>query len=236
MGLWIPGVPRDPSPSLWRGGIAIWAEIAHFTYGGWSGSYSVGKGSRYPVGFQLLIGKGEGQWVQFGPIDTMMYHAKGANSWSSGIEMVGRNGDAFTDWQARSAAYCLSHIGAALGVPMVYRDAGRVGKTRGVLAHNAVAGSDHTDRWGWDNWNKVVTYLQGSDMTPEQAAALARCDARTNNIQGSVAQYDQMLKTHLHSEGKPPFGGELTDVIQRVKNLEAGLSRMETKLDQLLNQ
>lgn len=149
----MPGVPQDNGYTA--GGLNPVAVVCHRTYGGWSGDYSVGKGARGKIGFHFLVGKNEGQWVQFGDTSRLMYHAKGANAWSIGIEVTGVNEDVFTDWQTRACRAIVEWISATHGIPKSYVDSGRTGRRAGFIAHNAVAGSTHTDRWG-DNWTRVM--------------------------------------------------------------------------------
>jgi len=100
---WMPGIPHDPTATY--GGLAPIALVDHRTYGGWGGDYSVGKGARGKIGFQFLVGKEFGQWVQFADTSRLCYHAAGANSWSAGIEVTGVNEDEFTDWQDHSMGW-----------------------------------------------------------------------------------------------------------------------------------
>lgn len=159
---WMPGIPHDPSPT--HGGLSPIAAVCHRTYGSWAGDYAVGKGSRGSVGFHFLVGKVEGQWVQFADTNRVCYHAKGANSWSVGIEVTGTNDDPFTGWQLQACHQIVQWLHATHGIPLVYFDSGRAGPRAGFVAHNAVAGSDHGDRWG-DNWGRVLAAGQEDDMS-----------------------------------------------------------------------
>lgn len=159
--MWIVGIPRRPASTY--GSLVPWAGVLHRTYGNWAGDLAVGLGSRAPIGFHLLVGPGDGQWVQFAPLTRLCYHAKGANSWAFGVEVTGRNEDPFTDWQVRACAHIIRESSIGLGIPLTYYDSGRMGQRRGFVAHNAVAGSDHTDRWG-DNWSRVLAALGGPEL------------------------------------------------------------------------
>lgn len=146
------GVPFDQGRHP-QGALAPTAVVLHRTYGsltrdGFAGAYSIGKNGRSGVGigFHFLIGKNEGQVVQFYDTLTRAAHAKGANSWSIGIEFDGVNEGPLTDWQVRAGAWILACINQAHGISIDgYTTQGGRRRINGCLPHSLVPGSDHTD-------------------------------------------------------------------------------------------
>lgn len=137
--------------------------VLHRTFGAWKGDYQVGKRGRVDspgIGFHFLVGRDEGQWCQFYDTQVKTGHAKGANSWSFGIELTGTNADPLTDWQVRALAHILGEALAAHRIPATYVD-GAAGRARvnGCLAHRAVPGSDHTDFITVADWGRVVAAM-----------------------------------------------------------------------------
>jgi hypothetical protein len=101
----VPGIPFDPGKHP-QGPLAPTAIVLHRTYGafgkdGYRSAYAIGKNGRggTGIGFHFLIGKNAGQVVQFYDTAVEAAHAKGANSWSVGIEFDGVNEDVLTDWR-----------------------------------------------------------------------------------------------------------------------------------------
>jgi len=174
MSLWIPGVPRTTTPT--HGTIRIGGVVCHRTYGSWGGDLGVMRGSRGGIGFHLLVGKDEGQWFQGAALDRECWHAKGANSNTIGIEATGTNGDPMTDWQVRALARICSEINRMVGIPLAYRQAGRVSSFHGFRAHAAVAGSDHGDFWTSTDWNRIVGAIGRGDLAAPGAATLSALD------------------------------------------------------------
>ena len=132
--------------------------ICHRTYGGWGGDYAVIQSEGLA---HLLIGKDEGQWVQFGPPNALFYHCNGAND-GYGIEVTGTNEDDFTDWQIRCLRYVVPLLSSVIGVPQTYDDNAWVnGHTYvGFHSHNGVSTDDgtsqHTNIWKRSDWDKIV--------------------------------------------------------------------------------
>lgn len=205
---WMSALPHDLTNG--HGDLSPIAAVCHRTYGGWSGDYAVGKGARGPIGFHFLVGKEAGQWVQFTSTDEVCYHAKGANGWSVGVEVTGTNEDPFTDWQVAACAQIVAWLHETHGIPLDYVDAGRAGPRAGFVAHNAVAGSDHGDRWG-ANWDRIVAATGGVDVTPEEHSLLWETWQRTKNLEGWA-------------------GGQPAETWQRVKNLEGWAGWVEATL------
>jgi hypothetical protein len=127
--------------------------VLHRTYGsltkdGYKGAYNIGKNGRAGVGigFHFLVGKNEGQWVEFYDMLTKCAHAKGANTWAIGVEFDGVNEGPLTDWQIRAGAWILAGINNAIGIPIDrYTIGGPRRKINGPLPHSLVPGSNHTD-------------------------------------------------------------------------------------------
>lgn len=204
----MPGIPHDLRAGY--GGLSPVAAICHRTYGGWGGDYSVGKGSRGVISFHFLVGKEAGQWVQFVDTNRVAYHAKGANGWSIGIEVTGTNEDDFTGWQLEKVGEIVRWIHDTHRIPLVYVDADRAGQRAGFVAHNAVAGSSHTDRWG-ANWDRLPlqqemftmgqfeTIMQRLDaiearLAREHTRTQDRIEARYRKLrEGDKAQTEELL-------------------------------------------
>lgn len=142
----VPGVPYQPGKHP-RARLNPTAVVLHRTYGSWPGDYAIGRNGRggEPIGFHFLIGKNEGEWVQFYDTSVVCNHAAGANSWAVGIEISGRNEDPLTAWQRRALRVILDAVLPAHGIPRTYTTAGRRRKINGCLPHSLVPGSDHTD-------------------------------------------------------------------------------------------
>lgn len=185
----MPGIPQDPGSNP-RGGFSPIGVVKHETFGGWNGDYSVGVGNADDViGFHFLIGKNEGQWVQFYSIFTKCNHAAGGNSYYVGIEVTGSN-DEMTDWQRRASKAVCSFIMDEGSMPGVHATGGRQGAFNGFINHLQVLGSDHDDYWHEDDANyatsggAVTVSDDGDDeLTEDQAAKLEAIFNRTENME-----------------------------------------------------
>lgn len=158
---WLDGWPHDPLTP--RGGLTPLAVTLHRTYGGsFSGDYGTIKnnGNSYSGagGCQFLIGKNDGERVQFGDTTTVLYHCNGSNFKSFGVEITGVNEDDLTDWQVASLHEILAYARDAHGIPLDYCDPYTTahasvwvngGGFRGVISHTSVrtddGSSQHTD-------------------------------------------------------------------------------------------
>lgn len=156
----VTGVPFDQGKHA-RGVFKPTAIVLHRTYGRWSGDYNIGKNGRRegntiaPIGFHFLIGKDEGQWVQFYDTAVKCNHAAGGNSWSIGIEISGRNEDPLTDWQMRALRWILTAVCDAHGIPKTYTDSGARRRLNHCMPHALVPGSTHTDKITRADWDRV---------------------------------------------------------------------------------
>ena len=152
----VGGVPFDQGKHP-RTGLTPTAVVLHRTYGSWAGDYSIGKSGRgkEPIGFHFLIGEDEGRWVQFYDTTVRCNHAAGANDWSVGVEIEGRNEDRLTDWQVRAACWILTAVTGAHNIPRTYTVDGRRRKLHGVLPHSLVPGSTHTDMVSMADWGRI---------------------------------------------------------------------------------
>lgn len=165
----VPGVPFDQGRNG-SGPLEPTAIVLHRTYGSWLGDYQVGKRGRPDgpgIGFHFLIGKASTRWVQFYDTAQKTGHAKGANSWSVGIEFEGTDADALTEWQVAAAAQIIGAVTAAHVIPRTYY-AGESGRRRvnGCLAHRAVPGSDHTDAVTYADWARIAARWTIAPLTP----------------------------------------------------------------------
>ena len=156
-----PDVPFDPGPS--HGGQIPTEVICHRTYGRWGGDYNVGKGSRGSISFHFLVGPDEGQWVQFVDTDRVAYHARGDNVGTIGIEVTGTDDDRMTDWQVRALGHICRWISDTHGIPLVKYHGGRTSTFHGWRDHADVAGSDHTDYWSDEDWDRIVAAAGGQE-------------------------------------------------------------------------
>jgi hypothetical protein len=153
----MPGIPFDQGSES-QGSLNPTAVILHRTYGSWNGDYSVGVGTgREGIGFHFLIGKAEGNWVQFYDTRTKCSHAKGANSWSVGIEFEGKNEEALTDWQIEAGGQVVRWLSGDVGIPLTaYYDGARKGQSAEYRGHRTVADSDHTDYITKSDFDKMA--------------------------------------------------------------------------------
>lgn len=169
---WMPGCPQDPG--VFHGDLKPIAIVLHRTYGAWGGDYSVGKQGI----FHFLLGKDEGNWVQFAPTEVVQYHCNGANFKAVGIEIEGTNDDPLTSWQLARLGDVLDWLHAEHGIPLDYLDPNSVapasvhvndGNFRGVISHVSVATDDgsqqHTDEIPVSTFNAAV-----AAPTPPQPA------------------------------------------------------------------
>ncbi len=146
------GVPfdggRHPQGALRPTGVVLHRTYGSLTQDQYRGAYNIGKNGRggVGIGFHFLIGKNEGQWIQFYDTNVKCAHAKGANSWAIGIEFDGVNEGPLTDWQVRAGAWILAQINHAHGISLDrYTTQGPRRKINGCLPHSLVPGSNHTD-------------------------------------------------------------------------------------------
>ncbi|CAB4195032.1 N-acetylmuramoyl-L-alanine amidase domain [uncultured Caudovirales phage] len=161
----VSGVPFDQGKHP-QGALIPTAVVMHRTYGtlngdGFKSAYSIGKNGRsgLGIGFHFLVGKNEGQWVQFYDTTVKSAHAKGANSWAIGIEFDGVNEGPLTDWQVRAGAAICRAISEAHGIPLTYWDGPRQ-RVTGYLGHASVPTSTHTDRLTREDWDRIVALAQ----------------------------------------------------------------------------
>ena len=153
----VPGVPYDQGVNVGRA-IAPTAIVLHRTYGSWLGDYHVGKRGRPDgpgIGFHFLVGKASTRWAQFYDTTQQTGHAKGAGSWSVGLEFEGTNEEPLTDWQVAAGAHIIGAVCDHHGIPRTYYDGPRQ-RVAGCLPHASVPGSDHTDRLTRADWDRIA--------------------------------------------------------------------------------
>lgn len=192
-----PDVPFDPGPS--HGGQIPTEVICHRTYGAYPGDYGVGKGSRGSISFHFLVGKHDGEWVQFVDTEQVAYHAKGDNVGTIGIEVTGTDADVMTDWQVRALGHICKWISDAHGIPLVKYQGGRTSTFHGWRDHADVAGSDHTDHWTDNDWIRIVAAAGGreDDMTPGESEALVETRDNVRTLVGLVNQLVTAISENL---------------------------------------
>ena len=204
----VPGVPFDQGrhpQGKFSGNFPV-AGVLHRTYGvfgkdGYRSAYNIGKNGRNGVGigFHFLIGKNEGQWVQFYDTDVKAAHAAGANTWAIGIEFDGVNEDVLTDWQVRAGAHILAAM--ADKIPLTYYDGPRK-LVRGWLNHASVPGSDHTDKVTREDWARLVA--RAGNQTPTLPAKEEPADIKEADMYiavGGVGFFAQFGLVTIPLEG-----------------------------------
>lgn len=113
--------------------------------------------ARKGISFHFYVTK-KGVVRQFVDTAVKAAHAKGANSWALGIEVESLgNDDPMTDAQIAALGGLVRWIATTHDIPLTY-DPGpqRKGQRPGFIAHAAVAGSDHGDRWQRGEWDQIV--------------------------------------------------------------------------------
>lgn len=154
----VTGVPFDPARKT-NGSLNPYAGVLHRTYGAWQGDYSVGKNAPGGTSFHFLVGKEDGQWVQFADTNAKCGHAPGANSSSIAIEFTGRNEQPLTEWQKRAGAWIIAATSSHHGIPLTYYDGQRRTVVSGWTNHASVAGSDHSDRVTPGDWEQMLAMI-----------------------------------------------------------------------------
>ena len=187
--MWIPFCPTDPVTP--KGSLTPRAVVLHRTYGQWAGDYAVIKNQGL---CQLLVGKDQGQWVQFMDTTSVAYHCNGANFQAFGIEFTGVNEDPLTPWQLTCLGAILKTVNQYQNIPLTYTAPGTVpdasvwvngGGFQGVISHVSVKTDDgtaqHTDMVTLSDYNTALGAppVEDDDMTPDQAAQL---NAVTNTV------------------------------------------------------
>lgn len=127
--------------------------------------------ARKGISFHFYVTK-KGAVRQFVDTAVKAAHAKGANSWALGIEVESLgNDDPMTDAQIAALGPLVRWIATTHDIPLTY-DPGpqRKGQRPGFIAHAAVAGSDHGDRWQRNEWDQIVA--RGPKPPPEPAKVL----------------------------------------------------------------
>lgn len=189
----MPGIPFDQGSES-QGSLSPSAVILHRTYGSWNGDYSVGVGTGRPgIGFHFLIGKKDGNWVQFYDTRTKCSHCAGANSWSVGIEFEGTDADVLTDWQVRAGGDVIRFLSNDVGVPLdAFYEGPRKGQSREFRGHKTVEGSDHTDAVTRSDFDRMV----GGEEHELMAAAddiIAAVNAHTDETNAEQTQSRRTL-------------------------------------------
>lgn len=143
------------------------AVVLHRTYGQWGGDYSVIKNGGLA---HFLIGKFDGQWVQFADTNEVQYHCNGANFKAIGIELTGTNDDPLTDWQTTKLGDVLRFLRSAHGIPLTYVDPAVTpaasiwvngGGFSGVISHESVRTDDgsaqHSDEVATVDYSRALS-------------------------------------------------------------------------------
>lgn len=153
--MYVNGVPFDAARKT-NGDLNPVAGVLHRTYGRWPGDYSVGKNAPNGTSFHFLVGKEEGQWVQFADTLRKCGHAPGANSTAIAIEFTGRNEEPLTDWQSRAGSWIIAATSDAHGIAREYYNGPRRPCTAGWTTHASVLGSDHSDTVTRQDWDAMA--------------------------------------------------------------------------------
>lgn len=221
----VPGIPFDPGKHP-QGPLAPTAIVLHRTYGafgkdGYRSAYAIGKNGRAGVGigFHFLIGKNAGQVVQFYDTATEAAHAKGANSWSVGIEFDGVNEDVLTDWQVAQAAWIIAAVCDAHRIPRIYTTAGVRRRVAGCLPHALVPGSDHTDAVTVADWTRIAAHWTGA-ATPATTEEDAMTPQQRDEVVGRLDEAIGLLRSihpavaQIQTGVMDPVAGVRTMVVQ----------------------
>jgi hypothetical protein len=95
--------------------------------------------------------------VQFYDTRTKCSHAKGANSWSVGIEFEGKNEEPLTAWQIEAGGKIVRWLSGDVGIPLdAYYDGPRKGQSSEYRGHRTVADSDHSDYITREDFDKMA--------------------------------------------------------------------------------
>ena len=168
---WFPGVERFSTPWTY-GKLDPVAVICHRTYGREAFDMQIATGkARRGISFHFYVTK-RGAVRQFASTDVRCAHAKGANPWSIGIEVESlNNDDPMTSAQIGALGGLVRWLSVTHKIPLTY-DPGprRQGKRPGFLAHAAIAGSDHGDRWSRDEWDRILQQRPAGGGTPAAPA------------------------------------------------------------------
>lgn len=214
----VPGIPQDPARST-HGFLSPICGVLHRTYGGWGGDYSVGKNNPKGTGFHFLIGKHEGQVVQFADTTLCCWHAPGANHSAVGIEFTGTNAEPLTDWQVRLGAWIISAVSDAHGIDKhtFYNGPTRRPANSGWTTHAAVLGSDHSDTISDADWARMYAHF-GPAIRPGTPDEISERDIRRVVAAGL---YDSLIR-------QPNLDGNSSGIrvmfIRKVINFLGGLS------------
>lgn len=204
---WCSLLPHDPGPYP-QGAQTPTQVVCHRTYGSWAGDYGVGKGSRKGIGFHFLVGKQQGQWVQFYDTAQRCNHAAGGNRDSIGIEVTGTDTDVMTGWQVEALGQLVQWLADTHGIPATKYHGPRTSFFAGYRDHADVAGSTHTDYWSDADWARIVAHAGEADdmgwMDDRQVVidAIGRIDQRVANLEASTYAADQRRATRVATSGK----------------------------------
>lgn len=161
---WMPDIPHDQAEP--KGTLNPRAIVLHRTYGQWAGDYAVIKRDSL---CQFLIGKLDGQWVQFMDTTSVAYHCNGANFMAVGVELTGINDDPLSDWQISQLNEVLTYLHDLHHIPLSYLNPIMTkpasiwvngGGYQGVIAHLNVKTDNntaqHTDYVSALDYSRVI--------------------------------------------------------------------------------
>lgn len=164
---WLPGIPRHVNTHILQPAKPLDASavVLHRTYGYWVGDMQTLLKGRVPS-VHFLVGKNGPNWCQMVPVNVMANHAAGANGWSVGIELSGRNEEPLTEWQVTCVAIIAQWLNRSLGIPFAFYDGKeRIRNFDGWLSHANVQTEPkyrHSDMVTRADWNRIYTLIDTS--------------------------------------------------------------------------
>lgn len=175
----MPEITHDPRwnhnsrPELKAVGIVLHRTAGHFA----TGDYNVGKYGHYSgsrkgnsLGFHFLVGKKEGESIQFCSIDKKVSHVRKWAGSYIGIELSGdigqykdglTHGENLTDWQIEEVARIISWVCKKLDIPITQIKHEKKmfqhnTPFHGLLAHRDLNGNTHADSPNKKDWDKII--------------------------------------------------------------------------------
>lgn len=189
---------------------------------------------------QFLIGKEEGEYVQFMSTDRVAYHCDGANWKAFGVELSGYNEEPLTEWQIARLHDVLQYGHDHYAIPLTYADPATTehasiwvngGNFRGVISHDSVRTDEAIKQadgtWKSDQHSDAVTLadfqraVEGDDMFQDNDRGLLQQIANALNDPNVGVLHDlvndiiprlQKIETKLGETPAPGPGAASVDL------------------------
>ncbi len=180
---WMPGVQHVPRwnhssrPTFAAKGIVLHRTAGHFD----TGDYAVGKWGNYrgrshkgsSLGYHFLIGKNDGEVIQFCSIKRHVAHVRKWSRSYVGIEFSGdigqyrdgyKHGEDLTTWQINTGVKVIKWITKQLNIPRVeVTHQSSMFKLNtvfnGLVGHRDLSGNTHADSPNKGDWKKIMDAL-----------------------------------------------------------------------------